>query len=158
MNLTNFLATSALILVTGAALAHERITLGPSGGRVIYLDSPAIPHVEVIVNSDNRASITLLDADRKPMTPGEHVITVTAGQRSSAKKLQLEKQGDKFISEPVPDGAPYTMVIQIKGTGGAKALTARLNYDPAPRTAASQPISTTASMKAVARISKCLRT
>jgi hypothetical protein len=96
------------------------------------LDSPAIPHVEVIVNSDNRASITLLDADRKPITPGEHVLTVTAGQRSSAKKLQLEKQGDKFISEPVPKGAPYTMVIQIKGTGGAKALTARLNYDPTP--------------------------
>jgi hypothetical protein len=128
----NLLTLSALILPLTASLAHERITIGPSGGRVIYLDSPTVPNVEFKVNEEGRAAVTLLDSARKPIAPTEHTITVNAGPRASARKLAVEKVGDSFVSEKVPEGAPYTVVIQIKEKPDAKAITARINYTPAP--------------------------
>jgi hypothetical protein len=121
-----------LLLTSITALAHERITLGPAGGRVIYLDSPTIPNAEFKVDEEGRAAITLLDTERKPLTLADHAITVTAGPRASAKKLATEKLGDGFITGKMPEGAPYTVVIQIKEKPGAKALTARLDFDPRP--------------------------
>jgi hypothetical protein len=113
--------------------AHERITIGPGGGRVIYLDSTTIPNVEFAVNRENRAQVTLLDKARKPITPTEQDLTVTAGPRASAKKLTVQKKGNSFVSkEPVPEGAPYTVIIQIKERPDAKSLTARVNFDPKP--------------------------
>lgn len=115
-----------------SAFAHERITLGPKGGRVIFLDSTTIPNVEFIVNKEGRAEITLLDKERKPLTLEERSVIVTAGPRASAKKLKVEKQGDVFLTEPVPPGAPYTVIMQIKEKPDAKPLTARVNYNPTP--------------------------
>lgn len=120
------------VLVATSALAHERITLGPNGGRVVYVDSATTPHVEFLVAADGRASITLLDRDRKPITIGEQEITVTAGPRSTAKKLAVEKQGDRFVTEPVPAGAPYTVVIQLRETPSSKPLTLRVHYNNKP--------------------------
>jgi hypothetical protein len=122
---------AAIVLATGA-FAHERITIGPKGGRVIYLDSTTVPNVEFVVNKDERAEILLLDKARKPIALADHAITVTAGPRASAKKLTVEKQGDGFITEKVPAGAPYTVVIQVKENAKAKPLIARVNYNPAP--------------------------
>jgi hypothetical protein len=115
-----------------SAFAHERITIGPKGGRVIYLDSTSIPNVEFLVNKEGRAEIALLDKERKPIALTEQNLVVTAGARTSAKKLKVEKQGDLFLTEPVPDGAPYTVVMQIKEKPAAKMITARVNYNPAP--------------------------
>ncbi|MDB6150532.1 MAG: hypothetical protein JWQ44_1980 [Chthoniobacter sp.] len=129
---------NTLLLITtvaalaASAFAHERITIGPKGGRVIYLDSPTVPNVEFAVNKDGRAEVALLDKDRKPIALTGQNIIVTAGPRASAKKLTVEKQGDTFLTEPLPAGAPYTTVIQIKETPAAKALTARVEYDPTP--------------------------
>lgn len=121
----------AAVLQT-ASFAHERITIGPKGGRVVYLDSTTIPNVEFVVNKEDRAEIALLDKDRKPIALGEHAVVVTAGPRASAKKLTIEKQGDAFLTEKVPAGAPYTVVIQIKEKANGKSLTARVNYNPSP--------------------------
>jgi hypothetical protein len=129
---TTALATVAAALLCVTAAAHERITLGPKGGRVIFLDSTNIPNVEFLVNKEKRAEITLLDKARKPITPAEQNVTVTAGARESAKKLRVEKQGDGYITEAIPDGAPYVVVIQIKEKPSAKSLTARVNYNPTP--------------------------
>jgi hypothetical protein len=122
---------TAAVLAT-ASHAHERITIGPKGGRVIYLDSPSIPNVEFLVNKDGQAEIALLDKERKPLALEERNITVTAGPRASAKKLAVEKKGDAFLTEKIPAGAPYTVVIQIKDKANAKPLFARVNYNPAP--------------------------
>ena len=124
-------AITAALLATGA-YAHERITIGPKGGRVIYLDSTTTPNVEFGVNKEDRAEITLLDKERKPIALADQAVVVTAGPRASAKKLTLEKQGDGFLSEKLPAGAPYTVVIQIKENAKSKPLIARLNYNPAP--------------------------
>lgn len=122
-------------LVLGASgFAHERITIGPKGGRVIYLDSTVIPNVELIVKSDGRAEITLLDKDRKPIAPTEQDVAVTAGPRASARKMKVEKQAADYITEKLPDGTPYTLVVQVKERPNAKPLTGRLTYDPKPAT------------------------
>jgi hypothetical protein len=114
------------------AFAHERITIGPNGGRVIFVDSPTTPNVEFLVNKEGRAEITLLDVDRKLLPPGERTLTVTGGPRASAKKLAAELKDGRFVTEPVPAGAPYAVVIQLKESAGAKPLTLRVNYDPRP--------------------------
>jgi hypothetical protein len=114
------------------ALAHERITLGPQGGRVLFVDSPATPNVEFLANREGRAEITLLDQDRRPLAPGARTVTVTGGPRASAKRLATELKDGRFITEPLPAGAPYTVVIQLKEAADAKPLTLRVEYDPAP--------------------------
>jgi hypothetical protein len=127
--------TSIAILtltLAGLSFGHEAVTIGPNGGRVIYLDSTVIPNVEVLVNKEGRAEISLLDKDRKPIALEQQSVTVTAGPRAEAKKLTVEKQGAKFVTEKVPDGAPYTIVMQLKEAASAKATTVRLNYDPTP--------------------------
>jgi hypothetical protein len=126
------------LALTGFSLAHESVTIGPNGGRVLYADSTTTPNVEVLVNPEGRAEIWLLDKDRKPIPPGTQTITVTAGPRTEAKKLPAEVQGAKYITDKVPGGAPYTMVVQVRESPGAKPLTLRLNYDPAP-TASGKP-------------------
>lgn len=127
MKSNHILAT--LVLISTAALAHEAVTLGPNGGRVLYVDSPTTPNVEFIVNAEGKAEISLLDKDRQPITDGAQSLSVTAGPRSTLKKLAIERQGAKFITEKVPDGAPYTIAIQLKESADAKAITLRLNYD-----------------------------
>ncbi len=121
-----------VLAVSSLGFAHEAVTIGPNGGRVLYVDSPATPNVKVLVNQAGRAEISLLDKDRKPLTTGQQNITVTAGARGSAAKLGVEKQGAKFITDKVPDGAPYIIVVQLKETPDAKAVTLRLNYDTTP--------------------------
>ena len=124
--------TLGLLVLAGSALGHEAVTIGPDGGRVVYLDSTAVPNVEFLVNAEGRAEIHLLDKDRKPIALDPITIQVTAGPRGGAKKLDGEKQGTKYITAPVPDGAPFYIVAQIKPSADATALTARLNYDPRP--------------------------
>lgn len=123
------LSLTALALV---ATAHESVTIGPNGGRVVYLDSHDVPNAEFLVNAEGRAEIYLLDKDRKPLALDKLSVAVTAGSRSNAKKLDTEKQGTKVVTAALPYGAPYFIVAQIKTGADAKALTARLNYDPKP--------------------------
>lgn len=122
----------AIIAISAAALAHEAITIGPNGGRVIYVDSTTTPNVELFVNKDGRAEISLLDKDRKPIALDQQTLNITAGPRSDAKRLTVEKQGAKFVTDKIPDGAPYTIVMQIRESASAKSITLRLNYDPKP--------------------------
>ncbi len=68
---------------------------------MIFLDSTTIPNVEFVVNKDGRAEIALLDKERKPIALAEQTVTVTAGARTSAKKLKVEKQGDIFVTDPL---------------------------------------------------------
>jgi len=124
--------TLTLVAVAHFAIAHEAVTIGPNGGRVVYLDSTAVPNVEFIVNAEGRAEIHLLDKDREALALDQVTIEVTAGPRGGAKKLEGEAQGTKYVTATLPDGAPYFIVAQIKAGADAKPLTARLNYDPKP--------------------------
>lgn len=118
--------------------AHEAVTIGPNGGRVVYLDSPAVPAAEFLVNAEGRAEIYLLDKDRKPIAADPITVAVTTGPRSRVKKRAVTKDGSRFVTDPLPDGAPYYIVAQIRTADGTKPLIARLNYDPRP-TASGKP-------------------
>lgn len=130
---------AAMALLATFSSAHEAVTIGPNGGRVLYVDSPVTPNVEVLVNKEGRAEVTLLDKDRKPIADGPQTLSVTAGPRTALKKLNVEKQGAKFLTDKVPDGAPYTIAIQVKEGADAKAITLRLNYDPTPDEVSNKP-------------------
>jgi hypothetical protein len=126
------LLAAVAIATIATAPGHEAVTIGPNGGRILYVDSSTTPNVEVLVNKEGRAEIQLLDKDRKPIESGTQSIEVTGGPRSSAKKLLVEKQGSKFVTEKVPDGAPYFLIVQLKESEKAKPVTLRLNYNPKP--------------------------
>lgn len=99
---------------------------------MICVDSPANPNIEFKVNADGRAEVSLLDKDRKLIPLQNQVLTLTAGPRESAKRVALSREGDLLISDKLPAGSPYTVVLQLKEAPATKALTLRLLYDPTP--------------------------
>jgi hypothetical protein len=121
----------ALLLLATTLHAHERITLGPKGGRLIAIDSPATPNAEFSVTKDNRFQIAILDKDRKPLPVGERKLTVTAGDRSDPKKLTTEIKDDVFLTEAAPSGKDYYVIMQLREPDAAKGKTFRLHYNQA---------------------------
>jgi hypothetical protein len=126
------LIAAVFCLLSLQASAHERITIGPRGGRILFVDSTATPNIEFKVNAEGRAEISLLDKNRRIIPLQGQTLTLTAGPRESAKKLALTREGDLLISDKLPDGAPYTVVLQLKEAPANKALTLRVRYDSAP--------------------------
>ena len=96
---TNIALLSLVLTLTSLSHGHEAVTIGPNGGRVLYVDSSTTPNVEVIVNKEGRAEISLLDKDRKPIPLTTQTLSVTAGPRTEAKKLTTEAQGTKFLTD-----------------------------------------------------------
>ncbi|MCE9519813.1 MAG: hypothetical protein K8R87_09710 [Verrucomicrobia bacterium] len=119
----------ALLLLTASLYAHERITLGPNGGRLIAIDSPTTPNAEFSVTKDNRFQIGFLDKNLKPLPVGKRKLTVTAGDRSNPKKLTSEIKDDLFITEVAPAGNDYHVIMQLREPGAAKGKTFRLHYN-----------------------------
>lgn len=128
MKVTLFQLT-ALLALCGSTLAHERITLGPHGGRLIAIDSATTPNAEFNVTPDNRFQIGFLDKDRKPMPVGDRKLTVTAGERSAAKKLTTEIKDNRYLTGIAPEGKDYHVIMQLREPGASKSKTFRLHYN-----------------------------
>jgi hypothetical protein len=118
------IATLALGLL--GANAHERITVGPGDGRLAFLDSTTTPSAEFNVK-EGKIHLTLLDKDLKPIALSEQTVAITAGERASAKKLAVSKEGNDFVA-PLPEGEDYWCIFQLKEKKDAKALTFRVHY------------------------------
>ncbi len=118
------LLTLALSLLS--ADAHERITVGPGDGRLAYLDSTTTPSAEFNVK-DGKVHITLLDKDLKPIALAEQTLNITAGEKGSAKKLEVTKSGNDFVAT-LPAGADYWCIFQLKEKKDAKSITFRVHY------------------------------
>jgi len=100
---------------------------GPTGGKLI---TEVEPHVEFFVNKENKVEIRFIDDDMKVVAPGEQVISVILGDRSSPTKLTFTKDGDKLISDKaIPEGENLPTVVQIKTTPDAKAVTEKFNLN-----------------------------
>lgn len=123
------LSLAALLAFSSSLHAHGRFIFGPNGGRLLAIDSPATPNAEVKVLADRRVEISFLDKDRKPIPLGERKVTITAGDRSAAKKLSAEAKGDTLVTEPAPEGNDYYIIMQLKESAGAKSLPFRLHYN-----------------------------
>ena len=113
-----------------SAVAHQEIEIGPHGGRVFNLESKTTPHLEVAAK-EGRFVVYLLGANDQPTPVGERTLTITAGERSKPEKLAVEKTAEAFTA-PIPKGAEFPVVFQVRETSAAKPLTARLNYDAKP--------------------------
>ncbi|WP_395739887.1 hypothetical protein [Prosthecobacter sp.] len=106
---------------------HEKIKAGPTGGRLI---TEVEPHAEFFVNKDNKVEIRFVDDDNKVVPPGEQIVTVTLGERSSPTKLTFTKDGNKLISDKtIPTGNDHPTVVQIRAKEGAKAVNEKFNLN-----------------------------
>lgn len=82
--------TSILSILILAALsvvlpAHESITFGPNGGKLVALDSPATPSAEVVVK-ESQFIVGLFDKSKKPIALG--VIETGAGDQAALEGCQ----------------------------------------------------------------------
>jgi hypothetical protein len=127
--LLRFLALIAVGLSVANVQAHDtkKKVAGPNGGRIV---TTVEPRAEFFVLPDRKVQITFLDQAGKAISPGEQVVTVTAGERMSPTTLTFSKSGNKLISNAaLPPGDAVPAVVQIKSTPSAKAVTDKFNVD-----------------------------
>ena len=120
------ITTLIIALTAGLALAHEGIELGPNKGRILEFSTNESMHGEV-TEKDGKLHIALLDKDMKPVKPGTHTLTATAGTREKPVKMELTKDETGFTL-PIPNQGEW-LILQYKETADSKAITARLHYD-----------------------------
>lgn len=126
-NLLRILALAALAFTATVSHAHEKITAGPNGGRVL---TGGKPHAEFFVTPERKVQITFVGEDGKAVAPENQVIVVTAGDRSAPTKLTFTKTGNVLLSDaPLPAGNDFPTVVQIKTTPEAKPVYARFNLN-----------------------------
>jgi hypothetical protein len=116
-----------LCLSFTVASAHEKITTGPHGGRVL---TTVQPRAEFYVTAERKIQITFLDAAGKPVAPADQIVTVTTGKRAAPTTLTFVKSGDTLLSETaLPAGNGFPTVVQIKTSPEAKPTLARFNLN-----------------------------
>jgi len=107
---------------------HEDVKKGPNGG--LLVESKAGFTLEVAVDKERKARVVFLDKDKKPVALEAQSITGSAGERSAPVKLAFAKGKDAdanvLISDKaLPEGAHVPMILVVKTTADAKAVTER---------------------------------
>lgn len=126
---TKIATIAALVASFACATAAEKIK-APNNGRII--DSVE-PHAEFLVAKDKKIEIRFLDDAGKVIAPAAQVVTVTMGDRSAPTKLAFIKDGDKLVSDKViAEGKSLPVVLQIKSTPDAKAVSTKFNLNLSP--------------------------
>jgi hypothetical protein len=124
---TKYILITVAALCSAALLHAEKIIGGPKGGRLLEVENQK---AEFFITPDKKVEITFYDAGLKPMGPGEHVVAVTAEPKSGKAKVELEKTATGFISQsPLPEGAPYRVVVQLRAKPDAKPQNFRVDLD-----------------------------
>ena len=106
----------------------EDVKKGPNGGMLV--ESKAGFTLEVAVDKERKARVIFLDKDKKPVALEAQTNTGSPGERSAPVKLAFAKGKDAdanvLISDKaLPEGAHVPMILVIKGTADAKAVTER---------------------------------
>lgn len=108
---------------------HAKKEVGPNGGRVV---TSVTPHYEFFVTPEKKVRITFLGEDGKGVPAKDQVITAVGGDRAAPTKLTFAKDGDSLVSDkPLPDGKELPIVLQVKITPVAKAVTEKFNVNMA---------------------------
>lgn len=116
---------SAVIAPCLSAVAATQV--GPKGGRLLDV-SPA--PVEFFVTADHHVQILFYDRSMQEVAPTSQVVTVTAEVPGGRVALDMEKTDAGFVSkQPVPEGAPYRMVVQVRSEPGEKPQNFRLDLN-----------------------------
>jgi len=121
-----------LILVLGLGFAATivpagEIKSGPRGGRMLEKTSPSI---EFFVENDRTVSLTFYDEAGKPVAVKDQSAKVTAQLESGKTTIELEKKNGLLVStRPLPEGEPYTIVVQIRSAADEKPRNFRIQLD-----------------------------
>lgn len=131
---TKIAIIAALVASLGFVTADEhkehKAVKAPNGGRIIHAMEL---HAEFLVTKDKKVEIRFLDEAGKVIAPAVQTATVTMGDRAHPTKLAFAKDGDKLVSDKViPEGKELPVVLQIKTTPDAKAVTDKFNLNMAP--------------------------
>jgi hypothetical protein len=107
---------------------HDHSKKGPNGGHVV--ESKAGFAFEVTVDKDRKARVVFLDKELKAAALAAQSLSGIAGERSAPVKLAFTKGKDAdanvLVSDKaLPAGAHVPMVLVIKATADAKAVTER---------------------------------
>jgi DTW domain-containing protein YfiP len=125
---TRIATIAAFIASLAFASAAEKIK-APNGGRII---GTVTPNAEFLITKDNKVEIRFLDASGKVIAPEAQTVSMVMGDRSAPTKLVFTKDGDKLVSDKVvPEGKELPVVLQIKSTPDAKAVTTKFNLNMA---------------------------
>ncbi len=123
---TKIATIAALVASLAFATAAEKIK-APNGGRII---DTVTPNAEFLVTTDKKVEVRFLDETGKVIAPDVQTVTVVMGDRAAPTKLAFAKDGDKLVSDKViPDGKELPVVLQIKTTPDAKAVTEKFNLN-----------------------------
>lgn len=125
-NMKKILAFIAFALGSSLASAAPDVELGPNKGRIVELSSDKSLRAEVTLK-EGKLHVGLLDKDKKPVELGDKVLTVSAGTREKADKVEVTK-AEKTFSFPEVEKGKW-LIIQIKENADAKPFTARVQYN-----------------------------
>ncbi len=122
------LFASPLVFAADDHKHEEHVSQGPNGGHVVK--SKAGFNLEVSTDKQRKARIVFLDKDLKAVALEAQSITGIAGERSAPTKLAFAKGKDAdanvLISDkPLPAAAHMAIILTIKTTPDAKAVTER---------------------------------
>jgi hypothetical protein len=106
----------------------KNVTKGPNGGHVI--ESKAGFSFEVTVDKNRKARIVFLNKENQATALAEQSITGIAGERSAPTKLAFAKGNAAdanvlIADQPLPKKDHVAMILMIKTTPDAKAVTER---------------------------------
>lgn len=108
----------AVVLLSSAVYAAEKVEAGPRGGRLLATEAP---RPEFFVEKDRTVSIAFYDANQKQVPAGAQSVTAIAEAKTGRKKLEFEKKGDLLVSKSsLPEGNGYTVVVQYRPTADAR--------------------------------------
>lgn len=106
---------------------HAKKEAGPNGGRVITATEP---HFEFLVMPDGKVKITFLGEDGKATALKAQSVTAVSGERAAPTKLAFAKDGESLVSDkPLPEGKMIPIVLQVKVTADAKAVTEKFTVN-----------------------------
>lgn len=127
-----FAATTVALSPTAFAAGdhdHDHGTKieAPNGGRIV---TAVEPHFELLVTAERKLQVTFLGEDGKAIAPAAQKITATGGSRSAPTKFTFAKKGNTLLSDkPLPEGMVLPLVMRIKTTADAKAVTERVSLN-----------------------------
>lgn len=126
-HLIRLIGAAALALVAVQFAHAEKTVAGPKGGRLLAT-VPA--QAEFFVNAEQKVEILFYDAALQPSAPSTQVVAVTAEAPGGRVVLEMEKGPTGFVSAlPLPDGAPYRVVVQIRAAAGGKPQNFRIDLN-----------------------------
>jgi hypothetical protein len=118
---------TASFLTLGFLFTAYADKAGPSGGKLL---TKVQPNAEFFVTKNRLIEIRFVDAANKVVPPGEQVVNVIMGDRSSPTKLNFTKQGDKVVSnQPIPEGHGHPTVVQIRANADQEPVSERFNLN-----------------------------